>query len=175
MIGVFGKIPRNGDFIRRQLPDTFVGPWDDWLRDSMATAHDEFGSEFAELFPLASTWFYRLPNGSCGPTASAGALLPSRDSVGRLFPLTIVKLLPNGIPAPDRSWYLAIEDAGYSALERNLGADDLLEVLVAADGARSIAGGEVPAEGWWTPGGRELRVSGLPPASRFAYLLRENA
>jgi type VI secretion system protein ImpM len=175
MIGLFGKIPRNGDFIRRRLPDTFVGPWDIWLRDSMAAAHDELGPEFAELFTFASTWFYRLPDGSCGPTAAAGALLPSRDSVGRLFPLTIVKLLPNGSSAPDRSWYHAIEDATCSALKRNLGADDLLEQLAAADAARTSADSEVPTKGWWTPAGRELRVSSLPPASRFAYLLREDA
>jgi type VI secretion system protein ImpM len=175
MIGLFGKIPRNGDFIRRQLPDSFVGSWDHWLRDSMATARDEFGPEFAELFLLAPTWFYRVPDGSCGPTAAAGALLPSRDSVGRVFPLTIVKLLPAGIPAPDRSWYHAIEDASHSALERDLGADHLLEELVAVDGAGTSTDSEVPAEGWWTRGGRELRVSGLPPASRFSYLLREDA
>jgi len=174
MIGLFGKIPRNGDFVRRQLPDTFVAPWDHWLRSSMATAQDELGPAFADLFPRASAWFYRLSPGACGPMAAGGILLPSRDAVGRLFPLTVAKLFADGTPAPDRSWYPAIEEACRSALEQNLTADLLLEALVAADRADAGGPGEAPAEGWWTSAGRELRMPGLPPADRFAILLRED-
>jgi len=31
-VGLFGKLPSHGDFLRRRASDTFVDAWDGWLR-----------------------------------------------------------------------------------------------------------------------------------------------
>ena len=31
-VGLFGKLPSHGDFLRRRTSDAFVDAWDAWLR-----------------------------------------------------------------------------------------------------------------------------------------------
>ena len=47
LTGLFGKVPAHGDFVRRGLPTSFVGPWDSWLQEGMATARDRLGDRWA--------------------------------------------------------------------------------------------------------------------------------
>lgn len=133
-IGLYGKMPAHGDFVRRALPGTFVTPWDAWLAAGIAAARDRLGEEFAAAWDSAPAWRFALPAGTCGPDAVAGVMLPSADTVGRRFPLTVAALLPRG-RAPDEGWFAGIEARAREAREGILDADALTRALSATGDA----------------------------------------
>jgi type VI secretion system protein ImpM len=133
-IGLYGKMPAHGDFVRRALPGSFVTPWDAWLAAGIAAARDRLGEEFAASWDTAPAWRFALPAGTCGPDAVAGVMLPSADTVGRRFPLTVAALLPRG-RAPDEGWFAGIEARAREAREGILDADALTRALSAAGDA----------------------------------------
>lgn len=133
-IGLYGKMPAHGDFVRRALPGSFVAPWDAWLAAGIAAARDRLGEEFATVWDTAPAWRFALPAGICGPDAVAGVMLPSADTVGRRFPLTVAALLPRG-RAPDEGWFAGIEARAREAREGILDADALTRALSATGDA----------------------------------------
>jgi type VI secretion system protein ImpM len=84
-LGFYGKLPSRGDFIRRGLTNDFIEPWHHAMALALADAQH----------PLAALWHqaggvelrFVLGSGCAGPAAWCGVVLPSRDSVGRAFPL----------------------------------------------------------------------------------------
>lgn len=87
--GWFGKLPALGDFVTRRLPDTFVGPWEEWLTRSMSAARQDFGDDYNEVLLTFPVWRFVLPARAIDHNAWCGLLLPSVDRVGRCFPLTV--------------------------------------------------------------------------------------
>ncbi len=79
--GFFGKLPATGDFVWRGLPDGFRKHWDSWLTRHVAPLQRE-----GRAFPPGGLRF-RLPSGG---RLAAGVILPSQDSAGRLFPLSLL-------------------------------------------------------------------------------------
>lgn len=144
--GLFGKLPTHGDFVRRNLPRSFVAPWDAWLSEGVRARPD------ADWTP----WRFHLPPGACGPDAVAGIVAPSADAVGRRFPLTLAALEVEARPA--ESWYEALE----ALAARQLDADTLAAALPEPRPA------EDPAERqqFWTSAGRAARME-----AGFAALL----
>jgi len=62
MTGVFGKLPAHGDFVRRGLPQSFVGPWDAWLQAGIGMARGTLGSDFDLRWAATPAWrFSCLP------------------------------------------------------------------------------------------------------------------
>ncbi len=173
MTGVYGKLPFYGDFVRRDLPLSFVLPWDDWLQASVGAARDRLGAHFDALWAAALPWRFRLPAGVCGDSEVVGVVLASQDSVGRLFPLTLAALLPDdGLP-PNDAWYAALEHAGLAGCERSDTVDALLVTLPTAAMGRSLASSdEVPAPGWWARDGRRWELSSLPNPAQFVSWLQ---
>lgn len=112
--GLFGKLPTRGDFVRRNLPRSFVEPWDAWLSAGLiAVPNAHWGP-----------WRFHLAAGACGPDGAAGVLAPSQDSVGRRFPLTLAVL---GVShRPPEAWYAALE---VLAADVTLDADTLAAAL----------------------------------------------
>lgn len=94
LIGWYGKLPAAGDFLRRNLSDSFVDSWDAWLREGMAAAEQELGEDWQDSFLRFPVWYFlrRLP--SDDGSLWAGVLVPSVDRVGRLFPLTVAFEIP---------------------------------------------------------------------------------
>lgn len=90
LAGFFGKLPATGDFVGRGLPDAFRKPWDSWLTRHIAPLQRE-----GHAFPQGGLRF-RLPSGG---HLAAGVILPSQDSAGRLFPLSLI-LVSEGDLAP---------------------------------------------------------------------------
>ena len=86
--GFFGKLPSRGDFVRGSLSREVAGAWDRWLQAvlpvAIATMDQE---EWQAIWSTAPAWRFRLPAGMCGPLPLTGIWLPSRDRVGRPFPL----------------------------------------------------------------------------------------
>ncbi len=127
--GLYGKVPAHGDFVRRGLPSSFVTPWDAWLQDAVAAARESLGPGWADAWDHAPAWRFALPAGACGPDAVAGVMLPSQDTVGRRFPVTLAALLPAGTPLPAPAWFDRVEAAALAGRAGAADADALLAAI----------------------------------------------
>ncbi|MES2711156.1 MAG: type VI secretion system-associated protein TagF [Pseudomonadota bacterium] len=127
-LGIYGKMPAHGDFVRRGLPSSFVTPWDAWLSAGVAAARDQLAEGFAGVWDDAPAWRFSLPAGVCGPDAVAGVMLPSEDTVGRRFPLTAAALLPPGVEVQE-AWFARLEAAVRSARQGAIDADGMIRAM----------------------------------------------
>ncbi|MDN3640220.1 type VI secretion system-associated protein TagF [Simiduia curdlanivorans] len=89
-IGIFGKLPAHGDFVERNLPRAFVSVWDEWLQRCLASSQDSAGEQWLDYFLTSPVWRFGLGQGCVDSNAWVGLLVPSVDSVGRYFPITVV-------------------------------------------------------------------------------------
>jgi type VI secretion system protein ImpM len=96
-VGIYGKLPSHGDFLRRRVPDDFIGVWDAWLQECVAASRSALGEQWLDLFLTSPAWRFALDAGVCGAHACAGMLLPSVDRVGRYFPLTLMWQAPEHV------------------------------------------------------------------------------
>lgn len=130
-IGLYGKLPAHGDFVRRALPKSFVDPWDAWLQAGMAAARAALGEAWEDAWRDGPVWRFALPAGACGPEAVAGVLVPSVDSVGRRFPLTLAAVFAGG-EGPVRvaeEWFEALERLARTGRAGGTDADGLAGAL----------------------------------------------
>ena len=44
-VGLYGKLPSHGDFLRRRTSDAFVDRWDGWLQGCMAASRSKLGDK----------------------------------------------------------------------------------------------------------------------------------
>jgi type VI secretion system protein ImpM len=93
-VGLFGKLPSHGDFLRRRTSDAFVEVWDGWLQECVALTRARFGDRWLDMYLTSPAWRFVCAPGVCGPDAVIGVMVPSVDRVGRYFPLTLVAELP---------------------------------------------------------------------------------
>lgn len=89
-VGLYGKLPTHGDFLRRRVADEFVTPWDHWLQHAIADSRSVLGEQWLSIYLTSPIWRFALGPDVCGCAPVAGLLLPSVDRVGRYFPLTLV-------------------------------------------------------------------------------------
>ena len=89
-VGLFGKLPSHGDFLRRRVSDAFVDAWDGWLRECLAASRSALGERWLDLYLTSPAWRFVCAAGTCGPVPVIGLMVPSVDRVGRYFPLTLV-------------------------------------------------------------------------------------
>ena len=124
-IGLFGKLPSHGDFLRRRASDAFVDAWDAWLRECLAESRAALGERWLDVYLTSPAWRFVCAPGACGPAPVIGLMVPSVDRVGRYFPLTLVAELPG-----DVSLITAATDAApfFDSAERLL-----IETLAAED------------------------------------------
>lgn len=197
--GFFGKLPCRGDFISRNLPRIFVDPWDRWLQQSIAVSSDSLGSSWRSCFADGPTWRFALAPTRNGPKSATGLITPSRDRVGRPYPLTIAAVIntPPNLRAVE-TWLDRLVPVTDQALAGDLDPDRLAAILtdlplgVSAERARPEADGfsgtdtrAMPSDHlpsgiaagsfWWTKGnGRVtaswLRCHTLPPPEKFHAL-----
>jgi type VI secretion system protein ImpM len=92
--GWYGKLPVNGDFVTRRLPAIFIEAWDAWLNNVLTGSRERLGAGWRDAFLSAPAWRFVLAPGVIGQQGWAGLIVPSVDSVGRYFPLTVVSPLP---------------------------------------------------------------------------------
>lgn len=92
--GWFGKLPTVGDFVSRRLPQDVIDWWDSWLSLGLAALRERHADDWQAQFLAAPVWRFVLAPGvapgKLGQHAWAGVLIPSVDSVGRYFPLTLL-------------------------------------------------------------------------------------
>jgi type VI secretion system protein ImpM len=171
--GFFGKLPARGDFVSAGLPRSFIGSWDAWLQRVLPTVFQSLADGWKD----APVWRFRLCPGVCGADPVLGVLLPSRDRVGRFFPLTIACL---SIEADPESIVTA-EATGQAAITQELAPEMLAQLLadIRIEHCRSTVRVPRDATMWWTGGDRDdrqtsLELAGLPHSSEFVMMLHRN-
>lgn len=92
-VGFYGKVACRGDFVSRDLPQTFIQPWDQWLAAGLQASQRQLGEQWLQAYLVSPLWRFVLAPGVCGPQAVTGVVMPSIDRVGRYFPLTIAQVL----------------------------------------------------------------------------------
>ncbi|WP_286800080.1 type VI secretion system-associated protein TagF, partial [Pseudomonas sp. UBA4034] len=92
-LGFYGKLASRGDFVSRALPQSFIGPWDNWLAAGLLASQNSLGAGWLNAYLVSPLWRFVLAPGVCGPDAAAGVVMPSIDRVGRYFPRAVVALL----------------------------------------------------------------------------------
>jgi type VI secretion system protein ImpM len=122
VLGYYGKVPTNGDFVQRRLPRSFVDPWDAWLQRAMAISREQLAEAWLDGYLTSPIWRFVLSSGLCGEAAAAGVLMPSVDSVGRYYPMTIAALMPGpcnpfAVAAGAAAWFATAEEAALACLE----------------------------------------------------------
>lgn len=177
MVGVFGKLPARGDFVREGLPRSFTDPWDDWWQRGLAGLQEHAGWVAAWL--EAPVWRFALPPGLCGPHGVLGVWLPSVDRAGRYFPLTVAAAAPFDWAARlgGMTPFLdGAEQAGRDALEHDLAPDAVARAAGAAFAACSLDGA-LGRAGWWTEGGPHVsprtEAALLPEGVAFAAMIAD--
>ncbi len=178
MTGIHGKLPSYGDFLRRELPLAFVGPWDHSLQAGMQALMAQWGDSFESRWAAGPAWRFVLAPGICGNAGVAGVLMPSADSVGRAYPLTLAALLPAGSGPPGDDWFEALERAGRTALGRRCAVEELLYALPdlpPAPPAMPKAASTTPAVRWWAADGQQRNSSALPSPVQFVALMGQPA
>ena len=120
--GWYGKLPANGDFVTRRLPSSFIEPWDAWLNAMLQGSRERLGDAWRDAFLSAPAWRFVLAPGVVGQQGWAGVVVPSVDSVGRYFPITVASALPsNSLDSVTtvvraHNWYGEVEPVVYAAL-----------------------------------------------------------
>lgn len=89
-VGLYGKLPTHGDFLRRRVADDFVAEWDAWLQQCIVASRAVLGEQWLETYLTSPVWRFAFGPHVCGALPVAGLLVPSVDRVGRNFPLTLV-------------------------------------------------------------------------------------
>lgn len=127
--GAFGKIPGLGDFLRLNLPVSFVQAWDGWLQESLLSARQILGAAWDEAYMSAPIWRFTLPAGLAGPNAMSGILMASVDRVGRQYPLTLAIPHDGGASAlthfANRTVFESLENVALATLEDGSTRDSL--------------------------------------------------
>lgn len=134
--GFCGKLPIRADFITRRVPLVCVERWHDWLAEALAGMRDALGEAWLDAYLYGPIWRFAVPAGLAGPHAVAGTLMPSVDSVGRYFPLSIVLPLAStaalaSMVTQRRNWFDDAETLSLAALEGEIDIDTLGERLAA--------------------------------------------
>lgn len=164
-------MPGHGDFVSRNLPRSFIDPWDGWLEQAVAASKDTLGDGWLDTFLNCPIWRFALASGICGEEGWSGIMMPSVDRVGRYFPLTLASSLPAGtqpfqvLTCAD-PWFAAIETVALRVLDEDRVDADSLEADVSAVDTQTLASASATpsaiAGGQWglrLLGGQE---SGLP-------------
>lgn len=162
---LFGKLPRYGDFIARNLDPRTHQAWDVWASAGLERARDALGREFEAVHEAAPPWRFVSGPGAFGDHWRVGALAPSVDSAGRRF---LVVLAADALPAEQASANATslaadLEDLIYRAFDEALDADAIVEAAgeALAQALPSAGSGDAPASRWWTSGGGRLSAQSI--------------
>lgn len=160
-IWLFGKLPRHGDFVARNLDAAMQSTWDAWLSEGMAAVRAALGADFDAAYEAAPPWRFVIGPGPFGADWRVGALTPSVDAAGRRFP---VIMAVDGLSAEDAlrdgaGLAGAMDEAIRDAFGGQLTADEALQAGVARAGAAQQEA-PIAGEAWWTEDG-----ACLPPST----------
>ena len=130
LTGLFGKLPAHGDFVMRDLPQSFVTPWDEWLQHYIAGSKEQLGDNWLNIYLTSPIWRFVFSSGAIDKHIWAGIMLPSVDRVGRYYPLSVVRCLPaDTIPLEfitlQTDWFSKVEELCLQSLNGEMVIDEL--------------------------------------------------
>jgi type VI secretion system protein ImpM len=158
LVGFFGKLPATGDFVSRGLPDAFRRHWDSWLTRNIVPLQHR-----GVAFPRGGLRFQLVSGGR----VAAGVILPSEDSAGRRFPLSLLLLAKGSLPRLQMDAWC---DSGLALLP---GVTDVDMLWLALDEV-SAPEPDGPASGrmqLWTAGHPAVEADPMDPAAALDRLL----
>ncbi|GAC1537258.1 MAG: hypothetical protein NVS3B10_29190 [Polyangiales bacterium] len=90
-ISGFGKVPRMGDFVRARAHGEPVASFEGWIQEAIAYGEAKRGAEWPAVYDGGAihAFVFRPPKKAKTDRVLAGVVRPSRDAVGRRFPLVI--------------------------------------------------------------------------------------
>lgn len=97
-LGLIGKHPGYGDFLRAGLSDTIASGVEQWLDHVLSDLRDEMGNNWPEFWDSAQDLRFWLGRAVLGRSV-IGVMRPSRDRIGRRYPL-ILAAEGADVPAP---------------------------------------------------------------------------
>lgn len=186
----FGKLPGMGDFAQRRMDERFMAVWDAWLQRGLLqlrSTHEDWLAHYLK----GPVCFFALGAEVTGAQPWLGVLVPSVDSVGRYFPLTLVTgLAPQSGLFEDadrgvmRCWWGGAAQAALLAIDGDMnsaGFEEALQTLFAQDSCTSLVHtpcvSSLPDVGqshWFTQAESaefdQLVVTGLPDGGDFNAL-----
>lgn len=188
-IGFFGKVPSHGDFVSTGLGRQAETELVNWLQSGLQESERTLGAQWQDLFHAAPPWRFVIERSLWGRATMVGILLPSKDRVGRSFPLVIAARLSNyDGPARlfcfDESWFTAAEAMAETSTLRDFNIAAFLGGLRRLRLPRAKPASPPPPSAadnrvslWWTIESGTGRASGFktqgaPRAGDFVRLLR---
>jgi type VI secretion system protein ImpM len=100
-IGWFGKLPCAGDFIYRRLPRSLLSGLDNWIQQGLSQLRGSYPADWRGIYDTAPTWNCAIPLAVTQVDLTLiGLITPSRDRVGREFPLCAGVAVPAGASQP---------------------------------------------------------------------------
>lgn len=114
----------------RDLPQSFVSVWDEWLQHYIAGSKEQLGEDWLNIYLTSPIWRFVFSAGVIDNKVWAGIMLPSVDRVGRYYPLSAVRPLPDTANplefiSMQTSWFSAMEELCLQALNGEMNVDDL--------------------------------------------------
>ncbi|MCC8402941.1 type VI secretion system-associated protein TagF [Paraburkholderia sp. MMS20-SJTN17] len=178
--GCFGKLRGTGDFVTRRLPACFVEPWDAMLQAGLLASRAARGRAWLDAYLTAPLWRFALGGGVLGENGWAGVLMPSVDSAGRHFPLTVaapVDALAWPLwRAQADAWFERCAALALATLDERARLADFDAGLLALSHAHDASGVSTPLQVgawgmsvWWQAEATRTNV-GLPDAAFVAGL-----
>ncbi|SFB15092.1 type VI secretion system protein ImpM [Rhizobium sp. NFR07] len=127
-IGFFGKLPTHGDFVSTGFSRSVQDALDAWLQAGLAKAQHHFGERWEKDFRAMPAWRFIVERGLWGPMTMAGVIVPSRDRVGRSFPLVVATQLHDFAGDSrklclDDTWFIALEGLAETSAQRDFELD----------------------------------------------------
>ncbi|WP_260986119.1 type VI secretion system-associated protein TagF [Bordetella genomosp. 13] len=152
-VGWYGKMPAAGDFVHRRLPRGLIAWWDKWLQYGLAALRNSIDDGAERAYLTAPIWNFAIPAGPGAGAVLLGSIAPSRDRVGRSYPLCAMYALPADAFQPayleEGGDYYRQLGAGLLSATRNGCSADHLD--------RTLLGVEIPA--------RKLAAASAAPVS----------
>lgn len=92
-LGWYGKLPTAGDFLQQRLSEPLIAGWSGWFTSGLMQWPQSHGNN-SEIFARAPVWNFALPATLGTQQVQIGCLMPSRDRVGRDWPLLATLTVP---------------------------------------------------------------------------------
>lgn len=136
MSAYYGKIPKKGDFISKNLSREQIDSLHEFFAGGLSDAIEKLGNDWLQYYSVAPIWYFYLQPHVLDEHPYIGVWMSSVDRVNRHFPMTILQPIDSEINnveelAQYEKWYFDAEDLLYDTLEQSLDESKTLSDIAA--------------------------------------------